>query len=614
MKKIVSTLAASAVAVSSAVTAFAADTFTDVKKTGDYGWAYEYVENMAEKGLITGFEDGSFRPGNSVTRRDAFALFARIMGSNNEANAEIAALASEKYADVLEKYDLSYAEGDVAFMMSRGVLAESELDTYFAGTKKTEAMPRYEAAVLITKAMLAEEEATSEVLIDMDYTDVGSIPKSARQYVYYVSQKGIMSGMGNGEFSPNTSVRRSEIAVMMTKTIDSVNYYFEQSTLESVNTLVNNIKIKDFDTEIGYDDNTKFYLNGEPASEDDMKAGQNVVLTYNENDEDVRMTFVDIISPAVEKTVMGIFRGYSSVGGTVTLTVEDAVTGISSSYKCSPNVIVTINGAVSNVSKLSNGTYINMGLAGEKVAEISSQQMNETISKAELTEINPLGTITISHENEKYDGMTYAISNSARILKNGNEAEFSDLYRGDTLTLTLEYGVLTKVVAESKKSTVSGVLESYTMSASSNPTLTIKKDGDLMTYDIPSGVVITYNGETAKLSDFIIGQTVVTLQIESNAVTKIAATEASGEVSNTSITGVVTAVSDKTKAILLTYSQNGEEVSTHLTCKDTTRYYIIPSFSECALKDIKVGDVITAYGDASTGFFVCSAVTVTQSK
>lgn len=202
MKKFISGLLAAAFAAVSAVPAFAADTFTDVKTTGEYSWAYEYVENMAEKGLITGFEDGSFRPANAVTRRDAFALFARIMGSNNEANKTVVELAKAKYADVLKKYELSYVEGDVAFMLSRGVLSEDELDTYFKGTKKTEPMPRHEAAVLITKAMLGEDAAKAEVLIDMDYADVADIPKNARQYVYYVSQKGIMSGMGDGQFSP----------------------------------------------------------------------------------------------------------------------------------------------------------------------------------------------------------------------------------------------------------------------------------------------------------------------------------------------------------------------------------------------------------------------------
>lgn len=611
MKKPISMLLASAIAISSAIPVFAADTFTDVKTTGDYSWAYEYVENMADMGLISGYEDGSFRPANPVSRMDAFALFARIIGSNNAVNKATLEFAKAKYADALADYDLSYVEGDVAFMLSRGILSEDELDTYFAGKKKTEPMPRYEAAILITKAMLAEEEATSEVLLDMEYTDVAEIPKNARQYVYYVSQKGIMSGMGNGEFSPATPVRRSEIAVMMSKTIDSISYYFEETKLEGVDTSVNNIKISDFDTEIGYNDDTKFFINGEPTNEDAMKVGQNVVLTYNESDSGVHLTFVDITAPEIEETISGIFRGYSSSIGKVSISLEDPANGKTKSYECNPSVTVTVNNKSSDINKLKSGLYVTLGVADDMVVEVSSMQTTETISGAEIVDINPMGTITISHESAVYDGMSYAISEQSKIYKNGDNAEYSNLYRGDTVNLTLDYGILTKIVASSKKNTVSGNIESYTISSS--PSLTIKTGGELRTYDIPSDVVITYNGETAKLADFEIGYP-VKLEIESDVVKKITASSSEGAVSSSSIKGTVAAVSAKTKAILVTYVVGNEEISTHITCKDSTKYHLIPSFAECGLDDIEVGDTITAYGDTSTGFFVCTAVTVEKAS
>ena len=608
MKKSISMLIASAVALSTVMPVFAADTFKDVKTTGDFAWAYEYVENMAEKGLISGYEDGTFRPGNSVSRMEAFALFARIMGSNNQINKGTVELAKEKYADVLKAYDLSYAEGDVAFMLSRGVLSEDELDTYFEGKKKSEPMPRHEAAVLITKAMLAEAAATSEVLIDMDYTDVTDIPKNARQYVYYVSQKAIMSGMGNGEFSPSTPVRRSEIAVMMSKTIDSVNYFFEATKLVNVDTGANNIKIKDFDDAIGYNENTKFYKDVEEASENAMKTGQSVVLTYSEDDSGVHLAFVDIVAADVEETISGIFRGYSSAQGALTVTLEDPVTGKTTVYDCNPSVTVTINELASDINKVVNGAYVTLGLADEAVIEVSSMQKTENITGAEIVSVNPMGTITINHEDEKYDGKAYGLATGAKVYKNGDVAEFSTLYRGDTVALTLEYGVLTKIVATSKTSTITGVIKSYTISAT--PSLTIKKDGEELTYDIPSGVTVTFNGEEAKLADLEIG-TNVSLTIESDAVKKISANTAGGVTSSSSITGIVTAVNPTANVIIVSYNEGGSETTAYLTCTNNTKYLVIPTLKDYTLKQIQVGDTVVAYGDRSTGIFVCSGVTVT---
>ena len=87
MKKIVSILLASAVSLSSVLPVFAESTFSDVN--GNYAWAYDYVEDMAAKGLISGYEDGTYRPGKRVSRMEAFALFARLMGSNSEINKDV---------------------------------------------------------------------------------------------------------------------------------------------------------------------------------------------------------------------------------------------------------------------------------------------------------------------------------------------------------------------------------------------------------------------------------------------------------------------------------------------------------------------------------------------
>ena len=55
-------------------------------------------------------------------------------------------------------------------------------------------MLRYEAATIITKAMGGEEEAKSNLVLDMEYTDVSQIPSAAKKYVYYVTDKKLMSG------------------------------------------------------------------------------------------------------------------------------------------------------------------------------------------------------------------------------------------------------------------------------------------------------------------------------------------------------------------------------------------------------------------------------------
>ncbi len=607
MKKLLSAFTASVIALSCAVPVLAEDTFSDVNSES-FAWAYDCVEDMAARGLISGYDDGTFRPGASVSRMEAFTLFARMMGSNFDAATVDAAV--ELYEDTLAPYALGYAEREVAFMLSRGVIGIEELDTYFKGTKKTEAMPRYEAALLITKAMLAEDDAKEEAIFEMEYTDAEDIPTEAKNYVYYVSQKGIINGMGDGTFSPETPVLRGQIAVMLSRTCDTMNYAFEEATLEGVDTKKRNLAISDSEGniyEIGYTESTRFVMDGEEVSDSKLVSGQRIILTYTEDDSGVYLAFADVEAAEVDSTVNVVYKGYSSQNGNLTVTGYDAATDKTTVYDCSSTVAVMQNGALTDINKLAGGAYVTLGLSGDTVLTITTMNKVETINGVELESISPDGSITISSSDETLDGNTYLMGTTVEILKNGNKTEFINLYRGDSLNLTLEYGVVSKVVAQSKTSTVSGTLKEYTVSAS--PSLTIRYGNEDMTYDIPADIVIKLNGEDSRLAEFELGMN-VTLKLESDAVKEISASSGANQTSS-SLTGIVTGVNPAAKVIIISYEDGGQQTQAYITCTTATNYYVIPTLSQYSLKSIKQGDTVVAYGSYSSGVFVASGVTVT---
>lgn len=608
MKKLISAIIASAMAVTAIVPVFAADTFKDVNSKS-YSWAYSYVEDMAERGLIKGYEDGTFRPGNSVSRMEAFALFARLMGSNSEVNADALNQAKEKYKDILAEYELSYAEGDVAFMLMRGVLAEDELNTYFEGKKKTEAMPRYEAAVLITKAMLGEQEAKKEVLVDMDYTDVSSIPKAAKQYVYYVTQNGIMSGMGDGAFSANTDVLRGQIAVMLSKTADTINYTFDSITISKIDESSKNIGIKDADGKeftIGYSDDSMFFKNGEAVAPSQLRSGQKAVLTYVSDGNGTKLAFADVAANAVDERKSVIYKNYTTFGGTLVLNVMDPSNDLMQSYSLSDTAVLTADSKAVNINSLKSGDYVTIGISGDVVVEIDAMQKNAKIN-AVIEKISALGTITISSEDTEFDGMTLSLSQDVSIFKNGDTVGFSDLGRGDKATITLEYGIVTKVNATSATKTITGVLKSYTISDS--PTITINRDGTDYTFDVPANVSIAVNGEKADLSDFKQPGITVTVTVESEVVKKITASNAAGTLTNAEITGTVVGTNDKT--IIIQNSDEGGEVKITVSTNALTKIFVPNPYADYTVKKLKSGDFIRAYGGWENGFFVASTIMVT---
>jgi hypothetical protein len=60
----------------------------DVKKSGfpdlkGYGWAEGYISYAVDKGVVTGYPDGSFKPGNNVTMNELITMTLRAAGFND---------------------------------------------------------------------------------------------------------------------------------------------------------------------------------------------------------------------------------------------------------------------------------------------------------------------------------------------------------------------------------------------------------------------------------------------------------------------------------------------------------------------------------------------------
>lgn len=79
-RKMAMALAAVLVAGSLPVTASAA-TFTDINEVS---WASSTIQAVSDKGLINGYEDGTFRAKNNVTYSEAMVMIYNLMGQNRQ--------------------------------------------------------------------------------------------------------------------------------------------------------------------------------------------------------------------------------------------------------------------------------------------------------------------------------------------------------------------------------------------------------------------------------------------------------------------------------------------------------------------------------------------------
>ena len=607
MKKIISIIAASAVSVAMSASAFAAGMFSDLDDSR-YDWARDNIERMADLGYITGYEDGTFKPDQNITKLECIALFARAMGSSDDANAEVLRQAHATYDDLISDYYLTWGQDEIVYMLYKGALTKSDLDTYIKNVKD-EPMQRYEAAIIITKAMGGEEEALDEVAIDLEYVDVNDIPRNAMQYVNYVTNEGIMTGMDGNKFEPLSPVLRSQMATMLARVVDATEYEYIDGKLTEIDTENQTITIRDTSgdtTEYDYTDSTQFSIQGIATQLSSMIVNVNVNVTLSNGE----VILVDATASEPDETITGRYQGYQlSSAGTVIKMIPNDSTDIEQ-YTCSESLSVTYEGSPATLRSFTTDDVITLELEDGLVVNVIGQEKTQVIQGAEVVSVNigdPL-TITISHANEEYDGMTYPVSNDVTVRKNGVPSDMASLYPGDSISeLELEYGEVTRVVATASTRTYQGTVQSVNIATESS--MVVRVDGEDMNFIIPADVDITINGQEGTLYDFRVGD-VVTITTESGAITKIVSSGTTA--SEGRISGTVTSIN--TSYGFLRVLIDGSDTAETVFFRSNNVTVVTSKGVSQSVSDIEVGDVVDTRCTFSNGAYTARLIIIEEDE
>ena len=172
--------------------------FPDV--TGD-AWYWKYVEGLVAQGVTLGYEDGTYRPSNHVTRAEmAVFLLRSIHGSSY----------SPPHASSYSFSDISgcWAADWIEEAKQEGLVKGYPDGTYRPGNPVT----RAESAALLLKGKYGGDytppEASSYSFSDID-------DHWAADWIEDLHQKGFANGYPDGTYRPNNPVTRAEMATML---------------------------------------------------------------------------------------------------------------------------------------------------------------------------------------------------------------------------------------------------------------------------------------------------------------------------------------------------------------------------------------------------------------
>ena len=182
------------------VTVKVSEAFSDVPSSA---WYYNNVMQAAAAGIVSGYPDGTFKPGNSVTRRDFAIMLTQMLGVSNDGTAV------SPFIDVDED---DYGVVAIAYCKAQGIISGYEEDGTF---RPDNTITRQEAASMIVKAM-GVSKASDEL-----YPDDSTIAGWAKDAVYKAKAAGLMKGYEeDGTFRPTGKITRAEAASIMVNALN----------------------------------------------------------------------------------------------------------------------------------------------------------------------------------------------------------------------------------------------------------------------------------------------------------------------------------------------------------------------------------------------------------
>ncbi|MFD1953688.1 S-layer homology domain-containing protein [Paenibacillus thailandensis] len=259
-------------------------------------WATESIMRLASKGVFTGYEDGTFKPNQKISRIEAIVAAVRVMELEDEAQDAMDTELNFKDADLIEK-KYPWAVGYVAVALENDLFAETEtkIDPAVNAT-------RLWSTTLLVKALGLEEEAKEKSNTKLDFKDADKIPAGSVGYVAVALEKGIITGYNDNTFRPNQPVTRAELAALLDRTDEELPDHDAAAIEGELKSEPKNGKmtiVKDDDTELTLElaSDAFIFREGKKVKASALEEGDELFIRTYEN----KAVFIEVTEAADEE-------------------------------------------------------------------------------------------------------------------------------------------------------------------------------------------------------------------------------------------------------------------------------------------------------------------------
>ena len=562
--------------------------FDDVKGH----WAEDTIKKMSDLKIINGYDEKTFGPEDPVRRVDSLLLVSRILGASDSSQSAYVDAAYTKYFGNVNVLGYAAYEKTLAYLLYRNTYTSSDLKDFIANSAGDKALKRYEAAIILVKIMGAEEEVKANTMPMLEFDDSSQIPASAKAYVEYCATNGLMKGMEDNKFSPNTNVTRAQMATMLNTVMEKLDFTYSAGTVSAVNNLTDVVTYID-----GSGNEKTVNLVGEVTAKLDgsdltdiesLENGMKINVVYSAN----TLYAIEFASVVTDSVYQGIYMGntMASTGNKIkfkeditdTETIEIPVAG---------DCVITLGGKSISLSEISKEASVKITVSDGMAVSIEAAESTRTVTGT-ITEFTYDTPSLISIKATNGTVTAYELGSNVAVKKNNKDSSVAELTIGDKVTLTIKYNKVSVVNATSSTKNITGKITKIIIS-SEDPKITITNDSGSIECSVNSTKTdyIKINGGACTIYDLKLGYE-AKVELESSSIKSIDITAIDTAVGESaSVAGKVLAVDTNFNFITLTTTDGSTK---QIFVNDDT--YIVDSSTTKVkkLSTIKAGDTITA--------------------
>ena len=163
-------------------------------------WAEPLIKDLVARGIVNGYEDGTYKPENPVSKAEFIKLVCQTKRLNKPAS-------DIPYTDV----NSSWAKEFIGTVYAMGITQNLNVDATTFGVDNP--ITRAEAATLLGRIVSPGYTGTT------DFTDNDQIPQWAAGPVAATVSKGLIQGNPDGSFAPANGLTRAEAATIISRMI-----------------------------------------------------------------------------------------------------------------------------------------------------------------------------------------------------------------------------------------------------------------------------------------------------------------------------------------------------------------------------------------------------------